>query len=115
MDMAVTGLVHRFNEIDEVPCWRNLLRRDDRAIPILLPGRLHGQGAVILVLVHAAIAQADPFHACRVANLGGEGERLASRGGGNWQVNNLRRGACVGAGGRAEARRGPCGGIWLWL
>src|SRR5215468_1772614 len=57
-----------------------MLGRDDRLVLISLASRRHFQRAVILILVNAAITQADSLDSGWVSRLGGDGQRLFRRG-----------------------------------
>mgnify|MGYP007006514067 CR=1 FL=1 len=72
MDPAVPLLVHRFDEIHQVPGLRDILCRDNRAVLVFISGGNHRQGAIVLMLVHAAVAESDPLHASGIAHFGGE-------------------------------------------
>src|SRR5262249_59601679 len=57
---------------------------DDGLVLIFLPRRPHLQSAVILILIDAAITQADRLDPGGVSRLGGDGQWLFRRGARHW-------------------------------
>src|SRR5262245_11544181 len=61
IDLAVASAVDHFDEVHQVPLRYDILGRDDGLVLVFPPCRTHIEGAVILILADAAIAQANGF------------------------------------------------------
>src|SRR5215510_15725805 len=61
INFPISPVVDHFDEIHQIPLRDDMLCRDDSLVLVSLPGRAHIECAIILILVDAAIAQANGF------------------------------------------------------
>src|SRR4051812_23442963 len=65
IDLAVPAVVHDFQEIHEVKPRLELFGGDGGLVVSSGIRRLHRQSEIVLILIDAAVAEADPFDAGR--------------------------------------------------